>query len=524
MRILISIALLALLGCNTAPESTSSAETTAGSEKLVLLPIPQSDHVTLKLMFHLGSINDPADKLGLTNLTVETVANGGNSALTKAEIDELLYPMAVGVGSSVGKEATVFTMTAHKDNLEKAYEVLSGLILSPRFDDSDFEREKKNATRAVTEDVPQNNDEVFSKRALELLMFEGHPYEHLVQGSVAGLASITLDDVKAHHARYFCTKRLMIGLAGGYSDAFKQRVIDDMAKLPEGDDTDVTLPPVAMPNGVELLTVSKETAFGTAISMGYPIDIDRSSKEFAALMVAKSYFGEHRKSYGLLYNQMRTARSLNYGDYAYIEWYQSGHVTQLPWPGYPRRQNYFSIWIRPVQIGAEFQNVPGLAPPELGNGVHSIRQPLRALSKLVTEGMTEEDFARTRKFLVGYTKLYVQSPDRRLGFLMDSRWYGRDDYITEIGRELEALTLDDVNAAIRKYLQAENMYIAVITDDSEADKLTKALAENGSAPIVYKPQVRAGLPAEILEEDKEIDGYALNVTSKKQVANTDLFQ
>jgi len=523
MRCLLSIALLALLGCNTAPDSTTDT-TAKGPDNLVLLPIPQSDHVTIKLMFRLGSIDDPADKLGLSNLTVQTVANGGNQRLSKAEIDELLYPMAIDIDASVGKEATVFTMTAHKDNLDKAYEVLSGLIRNPRFDQGDFDREMKNAERAVTQDVPQNNDEVLSKRALDKLMFAGHPYEHLVQGSVSGLASITLDDVKAHHQKYFCTSRLMIGLAGGYSDAFKQRVLDDMATLPKGDDTLVELPPVPMPNGVELMTVVKERAFGTAIFMGYPLAIDRGSDEFAALMVAKSYFGEHRKSYGLLYNQMRTARSLNYGDYAYIEWYQSGHATQLPWPGYPRRQNFFSIWIRPVQIASEFADVPGLEPPELGNGVHSIRQPLRALENLVAEGISQEDFDRTRKFLIGYTKLYVQSPSARLGYLMDSRFYGREDYITEIGAELEKLTLDDVNNAIRKYLQAKNMYIAVITDDSEAEKLTKALAENLSAPIVYKPQVRAGLPEEILSEDEEIDAYELNVTSTKVVKNAELFQ
>ena len=39
--------------------------------------------------------------------------------------------------------------------------------------------------------------------------------------------------------------------------------------------------------------------------------------DVAALMVANSWLGEHRKSYSRLYQKIREARSMNYGDYSY---------------------------------------------------------------------------------------------------------------------------------------------------------------------------------------------------------------
>jgi zinc protease len=54
------------------------------------------------------------------------------------------------------------------------------------------------------------------------------------------------------------------------------------------------------------------------------MDITRAKDDFAALMVANSWLGEHRKSYSQLYKKIREARSMNYGDYTYIEWYDNG--------------------------------------------------------------------------------------------------------------------------------------------------------------------------------------------------------
>ena len=315
--------------------------------------------------------------------------------------------MAVNFNANVDKEATVFTTTIHKDNLDKAYALFMGLLLEPRFDAKDFERVKKNSEKAVTQDIPNNNDEVFSKRVLDSLMFAGHPYASLVQGTASGLAGITLEDARAHYRRLFTKRNLMIGLAGGYDAAFKQKLTSDLARIPEGADNKVALPSVPMPDGVVARIVSKERAFGSAIFMGYPLAVDRASDDFAALLVAASYLGEHRKSYGRLYNEMRTKRSLNYGDYAYVEWYPAGHAVQLPLSGTPRSQNFFSIWIRPVQIAEQFRGIKGLEPPELGNGHFVIRQAIRELDQLIENGMTLEDFESAAKIVDGATVIGV---------------------------------------------------------------------------------------------------------------------
>src|SRR5690606_14649882 len=120
-------------------------------------------------------------------------------------------------------------------------------------------------------------------------------------------------------------------------------------------------------------------------------------------------------------------------------------------------------------------------------------------------------------------KLYIQTPEKELGYLMDSRFYGRTDYIKEMDRLLEDVTLAEVNAAIKRYLQTENMFVTIVTDDREAVPLAKSLKENTPSPMSYSNLVKEGLPDEVLQEDDEVAVYPLNVTSVKIVPSAETF-
>ena len=158
--------------------------------------------------------------------------------------------------------------------------------------------------------------------------------------------------------------------------------------------------------------------------------------------MANSYLGEHRTFNGKLMRDLRGKRGLNYGDYSYIEDFIQQGGSTFPVPNNPRRQQYFSIWIRPV-------------PSD--KSVFAFRAALWDLNRLVDRGMTNAEFEETRSFLLNYSKLWVQTLSRRLGYVIDGGFYGRKDLVTELAERLPKLTVDQVNAAVRKYLKPEGM-------------------------------------------------------------------
>ena len=495
------------------------------AQEVVDLKLPKSNKVVIKLMFSNGSICDPVGKEGLTQLTSSLITQGGTGDLSFSDIQDKIYPMAADYSSSVDKEVTIFTFSVHVDWLNEFYPILKGLILNPSLSESDFERVKANQQNYVDQVIKASSDEDYSKMALEDFLFRGTDYQHMTAGRSESVRSITLDDVKNYYKKFFTKNNLMIGIAGNYSDDFLAKLKADMATLSDIK-PDIPEPPkVEMPNGVNVEIISKEGAFGSAIFTGFPIDITRAKDDFAALMVANSYLGEHRKSYGKLYHKIREIRSMNYGDYSYIEWYDNGGRNMLPPPGVPRHSNYFAIWIRPVQIAKQLRmQYEELKDVKLGHALFALKMAIREVDNLVKNGMSQEDFEVTRDFLRSYIKLYISTPSNQLGYLMDSKFYGRQDYIKEMDALLAKLTREDVNNAVKKYLQVKNMDIAIVTDVSEAEPLAEALKNNEYSPMSYSNFVKENLPKEVTIEDEEVANYKLNINSVKIINSEDMFK
>lgn len=270
-------------------------------------------------------------------------------------------------------------------------------------------------------------------------------------GTEEGLAAVTLDDVRDYYSARYTQSSIIVGIAGGFSENLIRRIGSEIiGALPLGSPTVALLQEPRVLDEIEVLLVEKQ-AMATAISLGFPVNITRADKGFYALMVANSYLGEHRTFNGRLMNVMRQLRGLNYGDYSYIEHFVQDGESTFPVPNVPRSKQYFSIWIRPV---AHY------------NAHFALRQALRELQILVDDGMTQEQFEETRDFLLNYSKLSVQTISRRLGYLITRNFTVPNIISTVSDNELQALSLEDVNKAIRYHLQYSNIAVAIVTPDA----------------------------------------------------------
>ena len=118
--------------------------------------------------------------------------------------------------------------------------------------------------------------------------------------------------------------------------------------------------------------------------------------------------------------------------------------------------------------------------------------------------MTQEEFDETRQFLRKFVLHLAPTTMDRLGYAIDDRFYGIDgSHLEKFRRAMDELTLDEVNAAIRKHLQYENLQIVFVTKDAQS--LKEALAADAPSPITY-PTPK---PEAVLAEDREISVFPL---------------
>jgi len=495
---LVTAPLAAPAGAMRPKENTPMKPTpkTAAGETIrtSLVPAPSSPLVAFRIQIRCGSINDPPGKEGLNALTAMTIGQGGTEELSYREVTDRLYPMAATIGAQADREVTTFIGNVHRDHLKAYDDLLSGVLLRPRFDASDFKRSRDDLIAEIETNLRGNDDENLGKAGLNRMLYDGHPYNQLDIGTVQGLKSITLDDVKAHYRKYYTQGNVVLGVAGGYPDALIASLQKDFASLPAGAPPLPKLPKPRPLKGLEILFIDK-AAPATAVSIGCPIDVTRSDKDFYALMVANSYLGEHRTFNGRLMNKLRGERGLNYGDYSYIENFIQEGGSTFPLPNIPRRQQFFSIWVRPV---------------EHPNALFALRQAVRELKRLVEAGLGPQDFEASRTFVLNYSRLWTQNLSRRLGCQMDSEFYRTGFFIDRIQEELPRLRVEDVNAAVKRHLQVANLAVAIVTENAAG--MRDALLSGKPTPITYQTPTT---DETLLREDKEIESFPLPVNRER---------
>lgn len=449
--------------------------------------LPQLD---IKLLFTTGSAYDPKGKEGLSALAAAMIAQAGSKQLRIDEINKALYPMAGSLREQADKEMTTFTGSIHRDNWRKFLDVVLPQLTDPGFREEDFQRLRDQQSNALKEDLRSSNEEELAKERLQSRIFAGTPYGHPVLGTIAGLEAITLDDVKAFVRGNYTRANLTVGLAGDIPDEIVSTLEQRLSVLPPGPAPALPEPIVARGSkGMQVEIIQKETR-ATAISLGHPIDVTRSSPDFAALWLARTWLGEHRSSVSHLYQRIREIRGMNYGDYAYIEAFPRGMFEFVPDPNIARRAQIFEIWIRPV--------VPV-------NARMALRIAVWELSRLITDGLSAEEFESTRDYLKKNVYVMTATQDEQVGYALDSKWYGIGDFASTMRKELDRLTVADVNAAIRKHLSATDLNVVIVTKDAEG--LKKQLVADEFSPIHYD----AEKPRELLEENKVIGAFKLGI-------------
>ena len=505
-------------GAMEATEAEATVSSTDSSP--VLAPVPTDPTISFSLSFGVGSQDDPPGKEGLAYLTGQMLADASTENRSYEEILEALFPIASSYPVRVDREITTLTGRTHRDNIDLFFELYSDAYLRPAFDPDDFERIRSDAVNYLENQLRFSSDEELGKAALYESVFAGTPYAHPTVGTVAGLQSITLEDVRTFYERHFHQGNATPGLGGGFDDELRERFEASLAGLPEalpgtyivfdspggadeiGNQTEATDSSVADPAieppalaGREVLLVSKPGA-DASISFGFPIDLSRGERDYYALWVANSWLGEHRNQASHLFEVIREIRGLNYGDYPYIEAFPNGGSLTMPPVNVPRRRQLFEVWIRTLPNH---------------QALFALRAAIRELEDLVDNGMTQEEFDLTRSFLTKYILHFAVTTSRHLGYAMDDRFYdiGGDGHLARFGQMLQELTLEDVNTAIREHLQYENLKIAIVTGDAEG--LRAAIAADTPSPIEYAQEK----PEEVLAEDEEISTLPLGISEDR---------
>ncbi len=166
------------------------------------LPIVQA-----QLLIPVGTVDDPAGKTGLANLTA-TLLDKGTKSKTANELTEELETLGVSLSAGASNDFTTVSVSVLGRNLKPALGLLGEILTAPRFDPVDFEREKKLELDALLQgpDSPR----WIAQRAFAALLFGTGPYGLPGSGYIDTVKGLTLDDIRQFEAKYAANRSTLI--------------------------------------------------------------------------------------------------------------------------------------------------------------------------------------------------------------------------------------------------------------------------------------------------------------------------
>ncbi len=267
--------------------------------------------IGINFAFRSGASTDAADRQGVSQLLSNTLDEGAGD-ITSEQFQAALRDNAIDLGFSSSRDSfggSMRTLVRHKD---KALELLKLAVTSPRFDQEAVDRMKQaNLTRIR---ASMSDPDWIGARIMNDRVFGAHPYVQNSGGTLASMAALTPEDLRAARARHFARDRLYVGIAGDVTAAEAARIVDDIfGGLPETAKTDGKVGASDMPAATKPVFYATPQP-QTNLTMVWPGISIHDVDHYAGVVMDYIYGGGGFSS--LLMNEVREAKGLTYGIYS----------------------------------------------------------------------------------------------------------------------------------------------------------------------------------------------------------------
>ncbi len=387
---------------------------------------------TLGFFFRAGSRHEPAHLNGISHFIEHTVFKGTakRSALEIAiEQDRL----GGNLDAFTTHEETGFAIKVIDDQLPKAFDLMSDMLIYPRFDAADLESEQRVIIEEMkmVEDSPEDYlGEIFSSA-----FFPNHPLGMNIAGTPETVRSFDHEITRKYHEEVYNASNLVIVAAGNVEH---EQIVDlvlnasfssshlEGSLLKQGLKTQQ--PALASP----LLIKQNQNLEQAHIIIATPFLSETDDRRYSGDLL-ESIIGGGTSS--RLWQKVREERGLAYSVGASAIMYQDCGM--------------FSIFAgtSPQQV----EEVVDLAIAEMGD--------------IVNNGVTNEELELAKQQTVSSILLSLEDSASRAASLAQLEMtHGRQISVEESIEKVKAVTAEDIQILSKEYFRSENIAFAALGD------------------------------------------------------------
>ena len=421
--------------------------------KYTLLEKPtKGDKITALMTLRFGDEKSLSDR-SETGAVLAEMLKTGTTTKTKKQIADELDKLKTDISFSGGTGSLSISINSDKQNLPAALTLLEDILLHPKFESTEFDKvliERKAAYEANKREPSSLASEKLEKMLTNYP--KGHPYyASSSDESLEELAKVKLDDVKKYYNDFYGANNSVSAFVGQLDKKQVTTFLENTFGKWNSKESykEVELKYFEAKGATETINTPDKT--NAMMLGGLNLNVSRKNPDYPAMVMANELLGGGAFLSSRIPQRLRENEGMSYGAGSFLNVqykYNTGS-----WGVYA----YFN----PLYKG------------RLDSAIH------QELDKAIKGGFTQDELTKSVNSFLEQDKASLGNNDNLAAMLRSYLANDRDlgDY-TRFEDKLKVMSLDAVNAALRKYFDKSKL-VMIYGGDFEKGKTANPTDKKG---------------------------------------------
>lgn len=360
---------------------------------------------------------------------VAALLDKGSQTLTRQQVQDRLDALHTEISIGGGAGVVSVSLSSRRENLADAIALVGDLLRHPSLPAEALEEVRRQSLSAIEQQRKEPRAVV--SNALARL---GNPYPRgdlryarTFDEIVQDVSGVTLEQVREHHRRFYGASSGEFAAVGDIDVAALKKALQAALADWKSGEPFIRVPDplvVVPPERLMLSTPDKQNA---TMRVELPLPLSDKDADYAALTMGNYLLGSGGSS--RLWKRIREVEGLSYDVRSSIGW--SNYEPNSQWTA----SAIFAPQNQP-KVEAAFRE---------------------ELARALKDGFTAQEVAEGQRGLLSFRRLSRAQDATVAGALAGNLYVGRTfARAAEVDAQLQALTLEQVNAALRRHLKPEN--------------------------------------------------------------------
>jgi len=272
--------------------------------RLFLVEDPEYPTIDVWALVRVGSVFEPAAKIGLAGITGQVLRTGGTATMTGDEIDKEIETLAARVETSIGQTSGSLSASCLKEDIDKALAILADILMNPAFRQDKIDLAKLQQRTMIA----RRNDDIgaITNREFRRLIYgKDSPYAR--QAEYATIDAISRDDIVSFYKTYVHPNNTWMAVWGDFkAKDMIAKIKAALGKWPKGKASTAPWPAVAYEEKYTVNFIDKPDVNQSNVMLGH-IGGYMNNPDYPALSIMNFILSFER-----MFKKLRTDEGLAY--------------------------------------------------------------------------------------------------------------------------------------------------------------------------------------------------------------------